>query len=728
MSNSHFTDEMRGGLAALGERLKRLRGGHERDPLEELLVACLDPAADELDLLKDLYAALRPARGEGSAAAVERFNVLITCLREDPVLAAAFRRHYVHFFTRRHLRAFFADSGILPATGFFSEWARILVHRVLPEVPNKADAKACIHIFLNDPDDWVWLSAIPEDALFRFWQLLAPTDAFDEAAWKDLVRALLDAISLLAHRVAGLGMDSALLDASAHLGDFAPSFFALPAETECYTQSLLAHFADPTRMPDDGKHLLVIVDQCLNALTRARKYFLEAGTSLHMTYLLMRCEESLYRMQELIQLMQAFLMSATVMDALVADAADTPAAMPIPGGRFHPETGMALRTWGAFVHRAFLTENRRNNFGDYWARLMQLLALRVTETAAQSGGHYICTTPREYRGMWLSAMGAGVLIAGMALLKIFAGALHTSLFATAVMYSLIYGLGFTVIYLLGFTVATKQPAMTAQTLVSQMRDVSPDKADDLSAVVDLIAAVCRSQMAAIAGNILVAFPVAIALGVGLGRWLGESPISAEKSAHLLSDLDIFGWALPHAALAGVFLYLAGLISGYFDNRAAHSHLRARIAYAPWLRRWLGEAGAARLGDYIGRHLGGIMGNFLFGCMLGCAGIFGVILGLPIDIRHIAFSAANMGYAIIGSNTLLSWQTLAWAALGVLLIGMTNLLVSFTLALRTAFRARHMTFKGSRALLGAIWQRFRETPGLFFLPPHQTADKPPSEGV
>ena len=56
---------MRDGLAALGERLKRLRGGHERDPLEELLVACLDPEADELDLLKDLYAALRPARGEG---------------------------------------------------------------------------------------------------------------------------------------------------------------------------------------------------------------------------------------------------------------------------------------------------------------------------------------------------------------------------------------------------------------------------------------------------------------------------------------------------------------------------------------------------------------------------------------------------------------------------------------------------------------------------------------
>ena len=51
---------MRDGLAALGERLKRLRGGHERDPLEELLVACLDPEADELDLLMEVVADENP--------------------------------------------------------------------------------------------------------------------------------------------------------------------------------------------------------------------------------------------------------------------------------------------------------------------------------------------------------------------------------------------------------------------------------------------------------------------------------------------------------------------------------------------------------------------------------------------------------------------------------------------------------------------------------------------
>jgi site-specific recombinase len=94
----------------------------------------------------------------------------------------------------------------------------------------------------------------------------------------------------------------------------------------------------------------------------------------------------------------------------------------------------------------------------------------------------------------------------------------------------------------------------------------------------------------------------------------------------------------------------------------------------------------------------------------------VILGLPIDIRHIAFSSANLGYVIIGSEVIPAWQTLAWASFGVLCIGLTNLAVSFTLALRTAFRARRLQFSGARVLMRAVWQRFRESPGSFFIPP------------
>ncbi len=713
----HLTDDIRDGLSELGETVRRLRGTPE-DAVLAALTAFADPDTDDLVLLKPLFDALRPKRGESMDPAVQRFNRMVGILREDPVLAAQFRRHFVGFFTHRRMTTFFADSGILPATGFFSEWSRMLVHRVLPAVPDERDVKDCLHVFLNHPDDWQWLGAIPLETITRFWQLQAPADKMETRDWHALIHELLDAIRLLAHRVSGLGMDSALLNASTHLENFAPSFLELPSEAQHYYQSLQAHFVDATVAPDDGKHLLVLVAQCLDGLQRARRYFLTAGTSLHMTYLLTRCQQSLERMAELVTMMNTFLQAPAVVEALLDDGQDETGGV-TPAMRLASEEARALRAWSAFVHRAMIAENRRNNFADYWQRLSELLALRVTENAAQSGEHYLCMNRREYGAMWLSAMGAGIFIGVMALLKILAGELHAPLFVTAVMYSLIYGLGFTVIYLLGFTVATKQPAMTAQTLVGQLSNINSERPDDLTPVVDLVAAVCRSQLAAIAGNILIAFPVAILLGLGLGQWLGASPVSADKAAHLLHDLDIFGWAIPHAALAGVFLYLAGLISGYFDNRSAHNRVGPRIARLPWLQRLLGVARAERVGIYIGNHLGGMMGNFLFGCMLGSAGIVGVILGLPVDIRHIAFSSANLGYVMIGSDVMPAWQTLAWAALGVLCIGLTNLLVSFTLALRTAFRARRLQFSGAPVLMRAVWQRFRVSPGSFFIPPKQS---------
>ena len=264
--------------------------------------------------------------------------------------------------------------------------------------------------------------------------------------------------------------------------------------------------------------------------------------------------------------------------------------------------------------------------------------------------------------------------------------------------------------------------MTAQTLTSLLGAVRATRQAELERLVDVVAAVCRSQLAAIAGNVMVALPVAILLGLGLSQWLGNPVIPMEKGAHLLADLDPLGWALPHAAIAGFFLFLSGLITGYFDNKAAYGEIGIRIARLRWLRRLLGSARALRVGNYIQDHLGGIMGNFLFGCMLGSTGVIGTILGLPLDIRHIAFSSANLGYAVVGVDFALPLKALLWAAFGVALIGLTNLAVSFALALRTALGARGVRFEHWGALLGAIWRRFRQAPRSFMLPPRSSADE------
>ena len=147
---------------------------------------------------------------------------------------------------------------------------------------------------------------------------------------------------------------------------------------------------------------------------------------------------------------------------------------------------------------------------------------------------------------------------------------------------------------------------------------------------------------------------------------------------------------------------------------------ARIGRLGWLKAVFGRERANRIGSYIQDRLGGIMGNFLFGCMLGSTGVIGTILGLPLDIRHIAFSSANLGYALVGFQFDLPLKAIAWAALGVAAIGFTNLAVSFLLALRTAMRARGVQFEHGGPLFKALWRRLRQQPRSFFLPPRQVS--------
>lgn len=163
-----------------------------------------------------------------------------------------------------------------------------------------------------------------------------------------------------------------------------------------------------------------------------------------------------------------------------------------------------------------------------------------------------------------------------------------------------------------------------------------------------------------------------------------------------------------------------MISGYFDNRAAYAELGPRIGRLRWLQGVCGRDQASRIGHYIQEHLGGIMGNFLFGCMLGSTGVIGTILGLPLDIRHIAFASANLGYALIGFQFELPLKAIAWAAFGVAAIGFINLAVSFTLAMRTAMRARGIQFEHWGPLLRAWWNRINHHPRSFVLPPRQRA--------
>jgi site-specific recombinase len=675
------------------------RNAMPREPLAAVASAAAalapfaDAAGDSASALAALFDFVRPRDLSGIDGSATRYTAVIELLEADPARAAEVRRHVMRLLAEPRLVGFFADSGILPGTGFFTELGRILAVRLLPEVPDADDLRGVLRQVFHRRGDWVWFSALPSELPQRFWHLIARKTADDDAVSPAIVGQVLEALLILGYRLGGIDVDGEFRRLGPEFKGHAACFRGLTGATQRYVDTQRAHLLDPGVKPLDSAEVQLLVDQCQSVIERARRVAAAQGTSVRLSYMIRRSAQTLQRIEDLGRLLDAW---------VVDKEADL-------------RRQEVIERWSALVRLALAAESRRSSLRSHVAGGVAMLAMRITENAAKAGEHYIAETRAAYRAMWRAAMGAGVLIGVMALLKIFASKLDLAPIGYALSYSLIYGLGFAIIYMLHLTVATKQPAMTAQTIAGYLGGLHAGgarRAADLDRVVDLFAGVGRTQTAAILGNVIVAFPVALLLSMLFVTFAGAPPIDAVKAAHLLHDLDILGWALPHAALAGVFLFLSGVLTGYFDNRAGYAHLRQRVERLSWLRRLVGPARASRVGAYLEAHLGGLLGNFLFGCMLGSAGTVGMILGLPIDIRHIAFASANLGYALAGSGFELPWAVFAWSLFGMFMIGAVNLLVSFSLALWMALRARSIALADLRGLGRHLGRRLRASPSTF----------------
>jgi site-specific recombinase len=347
---------------------------------------------------------------------------------------------------------------------------------------------------------------------------------------------------------------------------------------------------------------------------------------------------------------------------------------------------------------------------------VDLLARNVTENASRTGEHYIAEHRGELRQMLRAAAGAGVVVAFMAMIKILLSYLHAAPLVEAFLYSLNYALGFILVHVLHWTIATKQPAMTAQRIAAGLH--SPDgRSIDLDRMAELINKVFRTQIVAVIGNLATVIPAAWLIALAWHYVAGQHLVSPDKALHLIHDSDpLHSPALFHAAIAALWLFVSGLVSGYYDNKALYTRMGQRVRQLRGLGRLLGPQRLQRLSAYVENNLGGLMGNLYFGILMGVTGTVGYLLGLPLDIRHVTFSSANFAIAAVGLDHQLSWQTVAITTAGILLIGAVNLIVSFGLALWVALRARKIKFRHGIRLARAMGRRFVAAPVDFFIGP------------
>lgn len=666
------------------------RHPHPAPSVEQVFRRMAVGGEDPLFLTTALVAALRPARRAQVGAATVIWRNMNRLLADHPDFREATRTTLLELFATREQRRLYTEAGLLPNTGFFSELRRRLAHKFLPELVDDRDLKDCVHLVFAERRDADWLQSVPVEDRVAFWELLGQGTAGAEPLFVPLLFQMLDSVVILTHRIAAMGLEPELLRVNPRLAEGASPFIALSVEASRFVGRYRRSLGSPAAEVEDERHLLVLLEQCQEAVRRVHQVAASRGTSMTLTFLVVRLSQHLARLELLLRVLAV---------------------------RFSPEAREELaERWSAFLRDALVGERRRNSISSLVSDLLSILALRVTENAARTGEHYITSDRAEWVLLWRAAAGAGLLIPLMALLKIYGYSLSLAILNQGLLNGIIYAAGFVIIHLCHFIIATKQPAMTAATIAGTIGQVR-GRLRDAERLSHLMVDTFRSQIAAIAGNVMTALIVATSLAMVAQLGTGRHLMGAEKARHLLHELyPLAGGALFFAAVAGVWLFVAGLVSGYVDNLAAYSRTGDRVARLPWLVRSIGAHRAEGAGSYLDRNLGGLGGNIFFGLMLGLTPALGTALGLPLDIRHVAFASANLGYALTALDFRVDALTILRAGAGVAVIGLVNLTVSFSLALWVAMRSRGADFSGVPALFPGLWRQFKANPKRFFIPP------------
>ena len=644
----------------------------------------VDANADPVEQFIALIDALRPRDAGDHALANARFTQLCEAMESDDTRRIALRTRLIALFAGRRQASFFADSGILPNTGFFSELWRRIVQRVLPAITDKAYLKDCVSLIFHRRDDYEWLGSISLELKLRFWQSLRMDEVREEQTLLESFSQMLDAADHLATRIGAMGLEPELVRLYPRMDERDSPFLALAVETHQLAAAYRSYLIGGASPVEDEQQLLVLVAQCNEVIVRVRARAATVGTSLSVTYLLRRLMQSLQRLELLVRIL------STRHEVAQTSADELP----------------LIERWVEFLGDAIEGEARGRGIRTHISRTIGLLALRITDNASRTGEHYITSTRSEYFEMWRSAMGAGFIVAFMAVLKIYSASATLPPLGYALAYSLNYSSLFMLMHVLHLTLATKQPAMTASAIAGAISEIR-GRMKDLEKLATVVTDVIRSQIAAILGNVLVALPTAMLLGLLIARITGKPFIDAEKAQRLLHAISPFdSLALFYAAIAGVCLFLAGLISGYYDNLAAYERIRERVENIGWLKALMGEDRLHRFAAYLDDNLGALAGNFFFGIMLGTMGTIGFMTGLPLDVAHVTISSAYFGLALVALDFSVNPATIGNSLAGIALIGFVNLSVSFTLALWVAVRARGVNFSQAGGLIAILFGRLR----------------------
>ena len=624
----------------------------------------------------------------------ESFDVFLAYLKNNEEITQNLKYYLFNIFSEKSFNKAITNANILSENAFLPELKKRISYKYLPPVEDANTISYIItNVLYNPKTDLKYIENIRPEESDELIQLLG----VDQLVLLPYIKKeIIFSANILSHRATGSAMESEIARMLPEYQSFDNPFIALQKELDHLTERFKKDKTLTINSKDtEYKQIKIYLEQCLGFVHKAFKNASKFGISSKTNQALLKIRQQLQRIQETLSL-------------LVIDSEED-----------------VLQKSKQLIINLLKYKSHRNNVRELIDDSTKLISHLITSHTAETGTHYIATSTKGYIKMFWKSSGGGIIVGFLCILKMLASSMQGSDFFHAVLYSLNYAIGFVVVYLLGFTLATKQPAMTAATMAKVLSDevYNPNTYQSFA---NLVAKLFRTQFIAFVGNVLWVFPTALALIYGMEWLLGEN-LAVPKADKMLKDLDPFkSKALLHASIAGVFLFISGVISGSISNNSIFHKMPQRIAQNPYLNNILGVKFSEKISTFYTKNWAGIISNIWFGVFLGMIAPLGVFLGLNLDIRHITFAAGNFALGLYGKGFDIPISDFWIYTITIFLIGFFNFIVSFGLSMFLAFRSRKINLGEVGKIYHEIFRFFLKNPLRFFIPIKSDLDKKQKE--
>lgn len=617
--------------------------------------------ANNYSYLKDFVEQIRPF----SSKEGEEFNYLLKKHIENSTINDDFKKELTDFIYLTLDNAFFVNEfceyGINSNRGFFPEIVRRLKHKVLPGNLPENELSHFINFVFNKSDDYKWIEKIDDENWKKIIDLI-DTEKLVAHSQK-LAHQVHNAIIILCHRLATIGIDPYLVSKLPEIDDSDSPFFELNHQVNLFVKKYL----DRETLDIDNNELEIIwqgINRVENMFYAIQEKKEEIGTSLHLTYMLQRAQQHISRIRLLLNL---FVIK---------------------------QKHGKVETISCLVTELVKAEQTKNRVRMFIRETTHILASRIITHSSEKGEHYVGFSKQENIKLFKSAMGGGLVVVLLVYIKHYIHQLHAPLFIEGFLFGLNYSIGFVFMYLTHLTLATKQPAMTAAFIANSL-DTEKNEGGNPWVI---FKQVIQSQFVSLIGNLVVVLPLCFLSAWFMNYIFNYSVFNfTESKAQMYSNHPIYSASLIYATITGVFLSLSGIVIGYFDNKVIFSEIAQRIIKHPKLIHKYSLEQRQKLASFVEKNSGGILGNIFLGFCLGMAGNIGKFIGIPFDIRHVTISSGNFVIAL-GSDNSYQLDLIITVFLGIVYIGLINIVSSFLITFIIACSSKNLSWKQSLKVL------------------------------